>query len=719
MWTCRKCSAEVEDHFEICWSCGTGSDGSQDPNFRSFQDDAEVPAVAETEAGPKLVTVATYWVADQAQRVQALLENGGAPACIAYDFDVAHDWVREHATGSIQLQVAEEQVEQARQVLAKHATETAPLPPLPPKPPEPDEETKYRDQPWLAPIPKELSREEVLRLLESQVSALIDSKDTPDWKVNPAFHPDVIAFIQKHANNIGFVQKAQALQRNRAKYFATIRQQLLNPKPKEEEAAPEAKPAGPSATGQLARTLKLWLIVRPLRWGLRLLKWALVLGCVVLFVGFCASLIYRGYGSKQLEEAIDAIDEKEQGSDWQWKSLHAKRKPLPDAENAALLVKQAAEQVPQNWPTEQLARWIETDRTPARKLNAEEQAALAAELEKSSRARPEARKLAGCKQGRWPDWPVTPTGWPDDAPNFAAVTKVLQLLWLDAALLAQTGQGDEALQAARAILGVGRSGGNDLRGITDGRRIDAVPWHCASLRRILAQNATCSGEALAATQEDLSAEEKTPWLLAARTEDRAFLLEFIRRLDSGDPDFVRHGWVMPNNPYRLQDTPLAGLERWLWAGKIKVAQRDDLRAATDAVEWAKLPVEQQVPKFKEAAHAFGQTQARMYHYLMADLRCSVVALAAERYRLATGAWPASLADLVPKYLPAVPVDLYDGKPLRYARDDEGVVIWSVGPDGHDDGGKPTLVPEDRLNDAAKGDIAFRLWNPERRGQAPP
>ena len=43
-----------------------------------------------------------------------------------------------------------------------------------------------------------------------------------DWKVNPAFHPEVNAFIQKHSNNVGFVQKAQALQRNRAQYFAKM-----------------------------------------------------------------------------------------------------------------------------------------------------------------------------------------------------------------------------------------------------------------------------------------------------------------------------------------------------------------------------------------------------------------------------------------------------------------------------------------------------------------
>ncbi len=41
------------------------------------------------------------------------------------------------------------------------------------------------------------------------------------------------------------------------------------------------------------------------------------------------------------------------------------------------------------------------------------------------------------------------------------------------------------------------------------------------------------------------------------------------------------------------------------------------------------------------------------------------ALAIERHRIQTGRAPATLADLVPAYLPAVPVDPWTGKPFRY------------------------------------------------------
>lgn len=62
-----------------------------------------------------------------------------------------------------------------------------------------------------------------LRLLEAHLSALIDARDAPGWTINPAYHPDVMAFIQQYANNSGFVQKARAMQQNRAQFYARMR----------------------------------------------------------------------------------------------------------------------------------------------------------------------------------------------------------------------------------------------------------------------------------------------------------------------------------------------------------------------------------------------------------------------------------------------------------------------------------------------------------------
>ena len=51
-----------------------------------------------------------------------------------------------------------------------------------------------------------------------------------------------------------------------------------------------------------------------------------------------------------------------------------------------------------------------------------------------------------------------------------------------------------------------------------------------------------------------------------------------------------------------------------------------------------------------------------------------------------GALPTSLEEVVPDFLDAVPLDYFDGEPLRYAPDRH--VLWSVGDDLRDAGGKP-------------------------------
>jgi len=71
------------------------------------------------------------------------------------------------------------------------------------------------------------------------------------------------------------------------------------------------------------------------------------------------------------------------------------------------------------------------------------------------------------------------------------------------------------------------------------------------------------------------------------------------------------------------------------------------------------------------------------------LRTAQVAVAVERYRLAAGRLPDTLADLVPGYLDVVATDPFDGKDLRYKKLDVGFVVYSIGEDETDNGGKET------------------------------
>lgn len=62
-------------------------------------------------------------------------------------------------------------------------------------------------------------------------------------------------------------------------------------------------------------------------------------------------------------------------------------------------------------------------------------------------------------------------------------------------------------------------------------------------------------------------------------------------------------------------------------------------------------------------------------------------IALRRHRLAHGHFPAQLSDLVPAYLPELPVDPITGGALHYRLDDKGhPIVYSVGSDRKDDGG---------------------------------
>jgi len=49
--------------------------------------------------------------------------------------------------------------------------------------------------------------------------------------------------------------------------------------------------------------------------------------------------------------------------------------------------------------------------------------------------------------------------------------------------------------------------------------------------------------------------------------------------------------------------------------------------------------------------------------------------------------PAELAVLVPQYLNEVPIDPFDGQPIRYRRTEAGYLLYSIMEDGQDNGGR--------------------------------
>ena len=97
-------------------------------------------------------------------------------------------------------------------------------------------------------------------------------------------------------------------------------------------------------------------------------------------------------------------------------------------------------------------------------------------------------------------------------------------------------------------------------------------------------------------------------------------------------------------------------------------------------------------------------------------RAAEVLLAATRQRLAGGSPPESIDALVPARLPAVPRDPFTkGDPLRMRVDGDETVVWSIGPDGEDDGGP---LRDGEARDLDNDDVGLRMRVAAPAGAAP-
>jgi len=92
---------------------------------------------------------------------------------------------------------------------------------------------------------------------------------------------------------------------------------------------------------------------------------------------------------------------------------------------------------------------------------------------------------------------------------------------------------------------------------------------------------------------------------------------------------------------------------------------------------------------------------------LAEMRIARAALAVERFRLSNDRLPKGLQELVPRFLPAVPLDPFDGTSRRYKPLPKGYVIYSIGLDGRDDSGKEPPVRR-RGSERVPEDITFAV-----------
>jgi hypothetical protein len=233
------------------------------------------------------------------------------------------------------------------------------------------------------------------------------------------------------------------------------------------------------------------------------------------------------------------------------------------------------------------------------------------------------------------------------------------------------------------------------------------------LERILALDR--AGSALAHLQSELAKTAATDMLRPAIREERANVDRFGRAIDAGETTLTRafgfklkHGEAEDFAKTWLYSPRLAAD----WASALDIATQ--LLAIADQPDHLQLTSIAAIPapsrRFELSLALFCshniKTVMTKALETKARLRSSVAAIAVERYRLLTGDWPASLNVIPTAILPEVPIDPFDGKPLKLARRPDGVTIYSVGRNGTDDGG------------SEKSDLVFRLFDPNQRRLPP-
>jgi hypothetical protein len=341
-------------------------------------------------------------------------------------------------------------------------------------------------------------------------------------------------------------------------------------------------------------------------------------------------------------------------------------------------------------------------------LNKKQLDRLRAEMQKDAAPLAEARRLADLPRGRYPvTWTRTVHRVPP--PHIEPAREVTWLLYSDLVLRAADSDFDGALASFRAAWNTARAFGDEPLLQSQRVRLGCAAKALFGLERILAQGEP-SVEAMQAAIPCILAEDCEPLLLTAWRGERATLYELMEAHRAGE---IRDETTVELSRRDVEATTLDLLTRMIEVAKLPSGEQVSPMKATGA-ELA--PEMEKHPSMGDAnAKACFLELASFRTKLLrhtARLRTAAVALAAESHRKThQGRWPDKLAELVPAFLHELPLDPYDGQPLRYRVHDDSIVIYSVGPDLVDDGGR---IDDPDIFKCT--DIGIRLWNADKRRQ---
>jgi hypothetical protein len=307
------------------------------------------------------------------------------------------------------------------------------------------------------------------------------------------------------------------------------------------------------------------------------------------------------------------------------------------------------------------------------------------------------RKAATLTKSRYPV-DLTP-GFNALLPHLSKLKSVARLLQAEAAVAVADGDAQRAVEAVKAILGIGRSLSNEPLLISQlvSHATDAMAF--ATLDYVMRRLALTDAQ-LADLAAAFSRSEDPRSLSLALIGERAIFANTAK-----DPyAFLAAAGGPPASSSVNQSA------QELFFGVIRMTgffERDfgfGVDALTTNIALAKLP---DPGRFASRTNWTAiEDRAREGRYILSGLllpalgkavhrdtedrakaRIAQTVLAIERFRLAhAGQLPESVDSLMPAYLRAIPSDPFDGKPLRFKRRDLGYIIYCVGPDTVDDGG---------------------------------
>ncbi len=295
-------------------------------------------------------------------------------------------------------------------------------------------------------------------------------------------------------------------------------------------------------------------------------------------------------------------------------------------------------------------------------------------------------------------------------PNLLQLRGSAQLLQLEAYVAAEDGDSARAAEAILAALAMDRTMRAAPILIMQMMRQALRSMACSTVRRVLPM--------VAFSEEQLSQLQRA---MAETDDPKALTNAFIGERAMGLIAFDHPQQILPQIQQADQWLPGASS---LAAGLVRLSMAANgdreryLRFMSEMIEASRHPTHEAMPIMENMGRVVSSQRSflpsvtdvilpnlsRCENQLArcdADLRCATAALAVERYRLANGAPPDNATDLVPAFLSTLPLDPFDGQPLRYLTDEQGYAFYSVGENRKDENGKEPVQ-------GRGGDVVFRV-----------